>query len=353
MQLVSPDPAEEDSSLRKRDCCGDQRISLIVAMEMGTPAPEGTLKWRPVMGEIEKSAFKDGKEAKLLCRISGYFPDALDVKWLRRDAEGQEWFDVSADDKYKIPVMEATQQEDKTFTYTACLYLTVSAATDSGAEFICRVKHPSLRTPLERSSGELGVIGIRAVKVTPLSEDKVRVEVLHYTPKDIRVTWRRKTTVLKLYEDYKAAALIIETNSDGTFTAYSEITSKEQTTYKVLVEHDASDSVVEKTVLHEKDGWYLVENKDSKTLLHQIPEQQQHDRNVNAENRELPAGVFHTGYKVITTKTACMVSNRFFQATKHCSCGRSTVGIPQRMGILQTGDLVVNLQIQHPFPLPY
>ncbi|KAG9468387.1 hypothetical protein GDO78_022850 [Eleutherodactylus coqui] len=116
-------------------------------------------EWRPVMGEIEKSAFKDGKEAKLLCRISGYFPNAVDMKWLRREAESQEWFDVSTSDKYKIPVMEATQQEDKTFTYTACLYLTVSAATDSGAELTCWVRHPSLKTPLERSSGELVVIG--------------------------------------------------------------------------------------------------------------------------------------------------------------------------------------------------
>ncbi|XP_073504783.1 uncharacterized protein [Phyllobates terribilis] len=122
--------------------------------------------WRPVMGEIEKPDFIDGKEAKLLCRVSGYYPDVLDVRWLRRDAESQEFQILSANDKYKIPVMEATQQEDKTFTYTAGLMVSVSAATDYGAEFICRVRHPSLKTPLEKRTGEIRVMEIREEETT-------------------------------------------------------------------------------------------------------------------------------------------------------------------------------------------
>ncbi|XP_073403360.1 uncharacterized protein [Dendrobates tinctorius] len=118
--------------------------------------------WHPVMGEIEKPDFIDGKEAKLLCRISGYFPDVLDVKWLRRDAESQECYVISDSDRYKIPVMASTpQQEAKTFIYTACLIATMSVATDYRAEFICRVRHPSLKTPLEKSTGEIRVIETR------------------------------------------------------------------------------------------------------------------------------------------------------------------------------------------------
>ncbi|CAN2391020.1 hypothetical protein PRIEUP_LOCUS1059, partial [Pristimantis euphronides] len=115
--------------------------------------------WHPAMGEIEKPPFLDGKEAKLLCRVSGYFLDVLDVKWLRRDAGSQKPYVVSAGDKYKIPVTEATQQEDKTFTYTACLIVSVSLTEDDGAEFICQVGHPSLETPEERRTGQLQVIG--------------------------------------------------------------------------------------------------------------------------------------------------------------------------------------------------
>ncbi|XP_075141449.1 uncharacterized protein LOC142217157 [Leptodactylus fuscus] len=115
-------------------------------------------EWHPVMGEIEKPKFIDGKEAKLLCQISGYFPDVLDVKWLRRDAESQEFYVISASAKYKIPVVEATQQEYKTFTVKACLVLSVSAAEEYGSEIMCRVRHPSLETPLEKKTGELQVI---------------------------------------------------------------------------------------------------------------------------------------------------------------------------------------------------
>ncbi|XP_073504780.1 uncharacterized protein [Phyllobates terribilis] len=246
--------------------------------------------WRPVMGEIEKSDFIDGKEAKLLCRVSGYFPDVLDVRWLRRDAESQEFQILSANDKYKIPVMEATQQEDKTFTYTAGLMVSVSVATDYGAEFICRVRHPSLKAPLEQSTKELGVKGIQAVNVTLLSKDVIRAEVSHFFPEEIKITWSRNDNK-KAYKEYKHT-LSKKPNKDGTYIVVSDMTVKSQTIqkkkkYKVIVTHEALNSGIEKMVLRESGKFYLIDNENRKTLLEQKP---QSNINVEAGNQEPPIG---------------------------------------------------------------
>ncbi|KAM4698673.1 uncharacterized protein WCC33_014196 [Rhinophrynus dorsalis] len=117
--------------------------------------------WRPVVGEImtPSSPLLHGTEIKLQCNISGYFPDDLEVKWLRREAGKQDLFLVSPGEKYKIPVMDVRRQDDKTYTCTASLIVSVSGREEPGAEFICRVGHPSLETPLERGTGELSVKG--------------------------------------------------------------------------------------------------------------------------------------------------------------------------------------------------
>ncbi|KAM3916862.1 uncharacterized protein RB166_016023 [Leptodactylus fuscus] len=249
-------------------------------------------EWHLVMGKIEKPTFIDGKEAKLLCQISGYFPDALDVTWLRRAAESQEFYVISASDKYKIPVVEATQQEDKTFTVKACLVLSVSAAEDYGSEIMCRVRHPSLETPLEKKTGELQVIGIRAVNVKLLSKDKLRAEVLYFTPnkgEDIEIKWSRCKDNQK-YEEYKDITSNIYPNGDGNYTGVCEITLKSHTLqmkqnerkyYKVIVKHYTSNSVIEKIILRENGTFYLTD-KDKKIPLGQFSEQTQ-DININAE----------------------------------------------------------------------
>ncbi|XP_073403358.1 uncharacterized protein [Dendrobates tinctorius] len=246
--------------------------------ETGTGQQEVSITdsdWCPVMGEIEKPDFIDGKEAKLVCQISGFFPNDLDVKWLRRDAESQEFHILSANDKYKFPEMEATQQEDKTFNYTACLIASVSAATDYRAEFICRVRHPSLKTPLEKSTKELGVKGIQAVNVTLLKKDVIRAEVSHFFPEQIKITWIR-TKGKGAYEEYKNIENPkTQKNSDGSYTAVSELSVKASTPQKkkyckVIVEHEASNSVIEKKVVREKNGeFYLIDNENKKILLEQ------------------------------------------------------------------------------------
>ncbi|KAG8545911.1 hypothetical protein GDO81_020143 [Engystomops pustulosus] len=237
-------------------------------------------QWLPVMGKMENPPFIDGKEAKLLCQVSGYFPNVLDVKWLRRDAGGSDPCLISASEKYIIPEMEATQQEDKTFSYTACLVVSVSAPTDHGSEFICRVRHPSLKTPQEQRSGELRVIGILAVNVVRLNTDKLRAEVIHVNPDNgeyLKITWSRceGKKDYKKYEDTEVEEEKIS-SSDGSSTRYSRIyieSKKKKKYYRVMVEHSASSRVEEKNILRENDEFYLIDKEERKTLLLQVSEQ--------------------------------------------------------------------------------
>ncbi|KAM4632475.1 uncharacterized protein O3C94_018993 [Discoglossus pictus] len=114
--------------------------------------------WRPVIDEITKLPhIVNRTETKLQCNISGYFPDSLDVKWLKREAGNQALFPVSPSEKYKIPVMDVRREADNTFTCTASLFVFVSAQSEGGAEFICQVAHPSLERPLMKSTGPLTV----------------------------------------------------------------------------------------------------------------------------------------------------------------------------------------------------
>ncbi|XP_075035144.1 uncharacterized protein LOC142097311 isoform X3 [Mixophyes fleayi] len=212
-----------------------------------------------------------GTEAKLQCRISGYFPGDLDVKWIRREAGKQELYEVSPSDKYKIPVMEVTQQSDKTYTCTASLIVSVSVLTDHGAEFICRVTHPTLVTPLKKRTGELSVTGIPTVNVTHLNNHP-RAEILHFFPKDITVMWSRSKS--NKYETYEGKKVENEfqkndDDDDGTYICISDLSVKthKNKSYKVTVEHETLKRPIEKIIVREKDKLYLKDNENRTTLL--------------------------------------------------------------------------------------
>uniref|UniRef100_A0A8C5Q0G3 Ig-like domain-containing protein n=1 Tax=Leptobrachium leishanense TaxID=445787 RepID=A0A8C5Q0G3_9ANUR len=114
--------------------------------------------WRPVLGEIEIEALRDGTESKLQCKISGYFPNALTVTWLKeKEKESNEWVNVKNDPHYKIPDLQHEKQQDHTYSCTARLDFTASYESDDGAAFICMVEHPSQEGPIERSTGPLQV----------------------------------------------------------------------------------------------------------------------------------------------------------------------------------------------------
>ncbi|XP_073492205.1 uncharacterized protein [Aquarana catesbeiana] len=221
--------------------------------------------WRPVMDDIEVPSLVHDREAKLRCVIRGYFPDNLEVKWLRREAGKPELYEVSTGYKYKIPVLEIIQGSDKTYTCTASLIVSVLLKTEHKSEFICRVTHPILETPLEKRTGELTVTRIPTVTVKP-DGYTLTAEILHFYPKKITVTWSRtkQNDVLQNnfepYEENKYTVSEMSPESDGTYTLISSITAtytyQYNKQYKITVKHESVKSPIEKIFQQQKDGTF-------------------------------------------------------------------------------------------------
>uniref|UniRef100_A0A8C5W7W1 Ig-like domain-containing protein n=1 Tax=Leptobrachium leishanense TaxID=445787 RepID=A0A8C5W7W1_9ANUR len=227
------------------------------------------------MSDISVPRLLHGKEAKLQCTISGYFPDHLLVNWLRREAGKPDLFPVSPSDKYKLPVMDVTRQEDQTFTCTASLIYTVSQKTDHGSEFICQVGHPSLERPLEKRTGELDVEGIPVVNVIhvdTVSNDCLVAEVKGYYPGKTKVTWSRRSRT-RGYEPcpLSDADMEVKENEDGTvslssrFKATKPITSNELQ-YKVSVEHKSLECLIETDISAQKEGYFIIEKEGKRPV---------------------------------------------------------------------------------------
>ncbi|KAM5151724.1 uncharacterized protein ACMZJ9_009970 [Mantella aurantiaca] len=156
--------------------------------------------WRPVMGDITIPSLEPSREAKLECVISGYFPNSLEVKWLRREAEKSEIYEVSSSDKYKIPVMDIKQEFDKTYTCIASLIVLMSTIRDQGMEFICRVRHPSLTIHQEKRTGELKMKGKPVIKRIFQRGRYIALEIDGFYTQDLMVTWGESD---KQYGQYK------------------------------------------------------------------------------------------------------------------------------------------------------
>eukprot|EP00079_Xenopus_tropicalis_P032024 XP_017945795.1 PREDICTED: uncharacterized protein LOC100494305 [Xenopus tropicalis] len=112
--------------------------------------------WRPVMAEILTPHLYVGTEAEILCPISGYFPDKLTVTWYKKEKGKEVLVPVTGKGRYKIPDLIHQYQADRTLTCTARLAFSPSIAED-GAEFICKVAHPSLEKVIERRTAPLYV----------------------------------------------------------------------------------------------------------------------------------------------------------------------------------------------------
>ncbi|XP_072273395.1 uncharacterized protein [Pyxicephalus adspersus] len=222
----------------------------------------------PVMEDIDVPTLIHGQEAQLQCVIRGYFPNNLEVKWFQVEA-GKMW-ELSSNDKYKIPVIESTKQPDETYTCTASLIVSVSAPTDHGSEFICRVTHLSLMTHLEKKTGQLSVKGIPKLQMK-YGNNHLIAEISDYTPKSINVIWSR-TRSKKPAKNYKPdeIKLVKEVkNDDGTFTSIRGVYVKEKEPYKeyeVTVEHETLKSPTTIKIFR-KHGHYSVYENGKETEL--------------------------------------------------------------------------------------
>ncbi|PIO12930.1 hypothetical protein AB205_0186070 [Aquarana catesbeiana] len=114
------------------------------------------LPWIPQVEEIIVPKLEEKKKASLTCNISGYFPDHLKVSWFKKEP-GTDSHPIKTplpNDYYKV--IEAKDQKEK-LSCQSCLKFTYTSKRDHGAEFICRVDHPILEHPIERSTGPIGL----------------------------------------------------------------------------------------------------------------------------------------------------------------------------------------------------
>ncbi|KAM4632470.1 uncharacterized protein O3C94_018988 [Discoglossus pictus] len=180
------------------------------------------LSWRPEIGNISIPKLVDKKPVTLQCQIFKFFPDALTVTWYRRKKRSQEMIQVSDGERYQIPAIRSQKQPDNTYTCTACLGITPSLSSDQGAEFICRVGHPSLTGPIERSSGELQVTAVPQISgsIDPSRCDSGDViftlRLQRFYPKDIKITWTNSRG------EQKDAKTLLESTSDLFYSVQSQ-----------------------------------------------------------------------------------------------------------------------------------
>ncbi|XP_056389388.1 uncharacterized protein LOC130283840 isoform X2 [Hyla sarda] len=148
--------------------------------------------WRPVIQAVPVPHILMGQSSTFQYNISEYFPDDVTVSWYKKKGVlGSA--PLHDNDKYKISVTESQRQPDSTFSCTASLRFTPTLEHQE-SEIICLVEHPSLETPLERSSGPLRVQSKpknrRHVRATAGEEElKYSLILQNFYPKDIQITW--------------------------------------------------------------------------------------------------------------------------------------------------------------------
>ncbi|XP_041431845.1 uncharacterized protein LOC108703904 [Xenopus laevis] len=230
-------------------------------------ATDPEFPWHPQMGEIiNPDTLIHSKEGKFQCKIWGYFPDALEVKWLRREAGGQELFSVCPSEKYKIPEMEQKREADGTFSCTVSLIVSVSAITEQGAEFICRVRHPSLGEPLETSTGALSVRGVPVVTNITQKDRQIIMEIDQFYPQNIEITWYKAVGKQKDYWMISDVQNKLYPNSDDSYRLTSicegmDLVDKMNPSdfyFTSLVQHQTLNSPMKIEFLRERGVYYLL-----------------------------------------------------------------------------------------------
>uniref|UniRef100_A0A8C5WA06 Ig-like domain-containing protein n=1 Tax=Leptobrachium leishanense TaxID=445787 RepID=A0A8C5WA06_9ANUR len=148
--------------------------------------------WRPVVEEIQTPRLFLDVPVQLKCKISGYFPDALAVNWLI--VKGGSAEETLMTDTKSISIT-SKREDDLTYSSTAILTVTPSLATHQGAIIKCRVQHPSLEKPIERSTGALRVTAkpclVEPVTMTLLEKSQIQISLCleRFYPRDIEIKW--------------------------------------------------------------------------------------------------------------------------------------------------------------------
>ncbi|KAM5151725.1 uncharacterized protein ACMZJ9_009971, partial [Mantella aurantiaca] len=210
--------------------------------------------WKANVKDITVPNLLIGGTATLKCEVSNVFPNVLDVKWLKKEKGSQKLSPVIHNQTYNILELQPEKQKDNTFTYKACLKFKPSIRAEEEAEIICRVEHPTLEGPTEKSTGPLTIKGIPKMKdIVCEGEDTYSLEVDGFYPKNITVSWTLCGQSSTVEIDSVISHLIYEANEDGSYRARSTCDLRKAnnnlekwTDLEVRVEHEMLDSAIVK-----------------------------------------------------------------------------------------------------------
>ncbi|XP_073504770.1 uncharacterized protein [Phyllobates terribilis] len=192
-EVVIPEARHKDPGFRVKVTWDHESIEEPESQELSIR--DSDYIWTPVVEDILIPRLLHGSPAVLQCNILGYFPDAITVKWMRRNGDK---LHEENDDNQGITSRRAA---DNTYSRTASLTITPDLRTHQGAEYICLVEHPSLERPIERSTGRLRVYDlpwrplVGSINVPRLKDGKsatLTCDILGYFPDPLSVSWITK-----------------------------------------------------------------------------------------------------------------------------------------------------------------
>ncbi|KAM5151729.1 uncharacterized protein ACMZJ9_009975 [Mantella aurantiaca] len=174
--------------------------------------------WHPRIEDVSPLILQVGKETKVMCKISGYFPENIKVTWLNKDRKPLTAYN------YGIHDIKHERTADNTYQCSPSLSFTPKSQEED-LEFICSVEHPSLEKPIEQSTGppRINVTPqeLKDVKFTIRGSDQVlcSLSIMKFYPQNIKINW-----IYNRYTTLSSTKKIIQTDDEKTFDAVSECT---------------------------------------------------------------------------------------------------------------------------------
>uniref|UniRef100_A0A8C5QVF2 Ig-like domain-containing protein n=1 Tax=Leptobrachium leishanense TaxID=445787 RepID=A0A8C5QVF2_9ANUR len=117
--------------------------------------------WPPQIEDIDVVKSPSSSTVKLICKIHSFFLDLLTVKWIEKKTDGQE-VDVTNNNKYVISNTSSKADGKHTLSCNASLSFEKSHDSEDKVEYICRVEHPCLKSPIQSRTGLLQLEGLHS-----------------------------------------------------------------------------------------------------------------------------------------------------------------------------------------------
>ncbi|XP_044158932.1 uncharacterized protein LOC122944576 isoform X2 [Bufo gargarizans] len=186
-----PEERHKDSGFRVRVTWEHESLGEAESRELSIR--DSDYIWMPVVEEIQIPRLLHDTPATLQCNISEYFPDAVTVRWRRR--AGDEIYEETENQR-----ITSRRAADKTYNCTSSLTITPTLETHQGTEYICLVEHPTLETPIEKTTGRLQVLAEPQmpdpiqISMADSSRVQLSLNLQKFYPKDIQISWRWENT---------------------------------------------------------------------------------------------------------------------------------------------------------------